>query len=609
MLKTRGYKDLSLYCTESFLQEELYSHDNRNGGVDFYNVIMEVPVKTFGQWESEEGGIEERERIVHAAFDDVLKGDESIFVNKVSICPSSMVGMPVDDKPDMDFSDFRFEVQTKCGVRSDRLNGVRPPSEYPSFVLNHNDDWNDYSCKTWYSLFYFKTEKDSCFLGELKIMNRNDDDTNAVIPKVFNSLDKQFCSLGIDKSYYHRLKNFFEQKVCERILIALQDCAVNIEVYERYKNSGTFNMSLVRELESERALREAKFIINDRSLNDAYNIRYLFTPYYNTEQTVPFRLEFKHQTLPFGRCAGIIGENGVGKTTMMGSLIDTLINRKSENMECDMPLFSSLIAICSTPYDCFADINQNTPENLLMPFYYFCANQNKDDVVKQIIDAVKVIRRRRFKNTGLFELYNETIQEEIAELKSYILWEVDASDLSNPELKVHGEELEKAVSRLSSGQLQLFLLITFIFSKINLDSLLVIDEPEVHLHPRAINKFFKLLANLLKKFQCFCIVSTHSPLIVRELSGEYVYIMRRQDDVLTLGKIGIETLGEDISTLYEEIFGYDEGNTFLAKIIQDKKKNGKNKEAVVRSLSSSTSGLSVNTRMLINRIMCYEENQ
>ena len=195
-----------------------------------------------------------------------------------------------------------------------------------------------------------------------------------------------------------------------------------------------------------------------------------------TEQTVPFRLKFKHQTLPFGRCAGIIGENGVGKTTMMSSLIDTLINRKSENMECDMPLFSSLIAICSTPYDCFAD-KQNTSGNLLMPYYYFCANQNKYDVVRQIKDAVKVIRRRRFKNTGLFEFYNETILEEIAELKSYSLWEVDDSDLSNPELIVHDEELEKAVSRLSSGQLQLFLLITFIFSKINLDALLVIDEP------------------------------------------------------------------------------------------------------------------------------------
>ena len=87
-----------------------------------------------------------------------------------------------------------------------------------------------------------------------------------------------------------------------------------------------------------------------------------------------------------------------------------------------------------------------------------------------------------------------------------------------------------------------------------------------------------------------------------------MYIMRRQDDILTIGKIGKETLGEDISTLYETIFGYDEGDTSLAKIIKKKKRDGWKNDAIVQELTSSESVLSVNTRMLINRIMNYEEN-
>lgn len=509
----------------------------------------------------------------------------------------------------MDFSDLRFEVQTKCGVRSDRLNGVRPPSEYPSFVLNHNDDWNDYSCKTWYSLFYFKTEKDPCFLGELKIMSRQNDDTQAVIPDVFDHLDDDYCSLGLNTHYYSGLKEHFTTSDCERILIALKDCAISIEQYENFKGDGTFITSLVRDLDSERARRQAKFIINGRSLEDAYNIKYLFSPYYNREQKIKFQLYFKHNAFPLERCAGIIGENGVGKTTLLGELVDTLVNRKSSAMACDMPLFSSVIAICTTPFDCFENIKQDVSTNLLMPYYYFCANQDKNEVIVQIKEAVERIRQRRMGFTELFGIYDKTIREEIPELDAYTLWEVDSSDLSCPKQIIYEDKLNHVISLLSSGQLQLFLLITFIFSKINLDALLVIDEPEVHLHPRAINKFFKLLAKLLKQFQCFCIVSTHSPLIVRELLGEYVYIMRRNDDILTLGKIGIETLGEDISTLYEEIFGYDEGDTSLAAIIKEKKHDGKTTDAIVQSLSSDTLGLSVNTRMLINRIMNYEENQ
>ena len=74
--------------------------------------------------------------------------------------------------------DIHFEVQTKCGQRSDHIASVKKPGRYPCFVLNHNSDWNDYGCYTWYSLFYFNSSKNSDFIGELKIMNKDKDDTN-----------------------------------------------------------------------------------------------------------------------------------------------------------------------------------------------------------------------------------------------------------------------------------------------------------------------------------------------------------------------------------------------------------------------------------------------
>ena len=39
-------------------------------------------------------------------------------------------------------TDIHFEVQTKCGQRSDHIASVKKPSRYPCFVLNHNNDWN-----------------------------------------------------------------------------------------------------------------------------------------------------------------------------------------------------------------------------------------------------------------------------------------------------------------------------------------------------------------------------------------------------------------------------------------------------------------------------------
>lgn len=85
-------------------------------------------------------------------------------------------------------------------------------------------------------------------------------------------------------------------------------------------------------------------------------------------------------------------------------------------------------------------------------------------------------------------------------------------------------------------------------------------------------------------------------------------MMRRFDNDLELGKIGFETLGEDISTLCNEIFGYEEFSTSLAKTIKKMKNEGKSYKDIVRILKSDSKRLSLSTRMLIKQIMDYEKN-
>lgn len=504
---------------------------------------------------------------------------------------------------------IRFEVQTKCGQRSDSFAGVKEPSTYPSFVLNHNDNWNDYSCYTWYSLFYFKSSKDKFFIGELKIMNRKDSDTNKVIPKSFACLSSDYCSLGISTDYYFTMRRKFSVEECERILVALQDCALQIEKYEQYKDDSTFKCSLIRDLSSEKARREAKYIIYGKSLSNAYKIHYVFRPEYNKLLSVPFKVKFNPDAIWYDRCVGIIGENGVGKTTMLGALIDCLINHKSEDMLTELPLFSSVMAISTTPLDCFADIRQNIEMASLIPYYYFCVKQDKNSMLEQVKKSVLEIRKRKYKNTELFDLYNEIIIREIPDTSSYKWWYYEeGKNTFSSKFIIDDVVLKSMLEDLSSGQLQLYLLITFIFRKINFDTLLIIDEPEVHLHPKAINVLFNLLTFLLNKFQSFCIVSTHSPLIVRELTGKNVYLMRRNNKNLVLGKLGIETLGEDVSILYDEIFGYEENTTSLARYIRQLKKKNKSYKEIVGILKKNSTKISLNTRMLIKQITDYEES-
>lgn len=83
--------------------------------------------------------------------------------------------------------------------------------------------------------------------------------------------------------------------------------------------------------------------------------------------------------------------------------------------------------------------------------------------------------------------------------------------------------------------------------------------------------------------------------------------MRRKGNDLELGKIGIETLGEDISFLYNEIFGYEEQSTSLAKTIRHLKEKGKTYKDIVRILNTDSKRLSLCTRMLIKQIVDYEK--
>lgn len=503
--------------------------------------------------------------------------------------------------------DIEFEVQTKCGTRSDRFSGVKPSSKFPCFVLNHNDDWNDYSCYTWYSLFYFKSPEEKTFIGELKIMHKDNNDTNEVIPKNFKSLSPDYCSLGITTSYYQRLRNLFSADECDDILLALQDCAIQIERYDQYKEHSTYKNSLVRDMSSERAWRKAKYIIHNAPLSEAYSIKYLFHPRYNTEISVPFNLRYNSEAGSLDRCVGVIGENGVGKTTMLGGLIDTLINHKKENMNSEIPLFSCVMSVCTTPFDCFASIQQKKDTSSLMPYYYFCANQHKEEAFQKIKDSVVEIRHRTFDGTELFKFYEKIIVSGIPETSQYDWYYYEEKE-ENTLFHINDDSLRYMLDALSSGQLQLFMLLTFIFRKINYDALLVIDEPEVHLHPKAIKNLFRLLSYLLDRFKSYCIVSTHSPLIIRELVGRNVYIMRRQEDDLELGKIGFETLGEDISILYEEIFGYKEESTSLARFIKQLTREGRLYKDIVRIVGKGTK-LSLNTRFLIKQIVDNEKDK
>lgn len=81
--------ELAKYIVESNINEEWISHDNWNGGIDFYNIILNIPVALFKNLKRREL-IEPAEKELNKCYDEAMRGEgESLQVSSVILRPSS----------------------------------------------------------------------------------------------------------------------------------------------------------------------------------------------------------------------------------------------------------------------------------------------------------------------------------------------------------------------------------------------------------------------------------------------------------------------------------------------------------------------------------------
>lgn len=448
---------------------------------------------------------------------------------------------------------LHFEVQEKQGERADYGGSVLKPSVFPSFVLVFNDDWNDYSYYTWFCLYYFDEDERRHNLGELKLMCRGEANTYAVIENSFDgALGKDYCSLGIEPSYYSKIYNLFKgTTIINELLNCLRDCAFNHNIYEDFCEDDCFKTSLLREDSSQQAVWEATFLLSGEDKLAAYSFALHFAPDYLKGAYTDWNVPLLYDAPPFMRVVGLIGNNGVGKTQMLKMLIGNLVN--DVNTPVAQPLFRSCLAISSTPFDEYEKI---ASENTRIPYLCFSIEQNAQYTEESILASIETIYQRPLiHRKPMIQLYKESIDNLLgAQIGGFLTYNdnTDNYDLDK-------SFLSEQIHIMSSGQLHIFYLLTFIHAHIHLSSLLVIDEPEVHMHPQIVVSFMTMLGSILQQFRSFAVIATHSPLIVREMVGQNVYTMKMlEGSIPNVSKVAFETFGADASELYMQLFNFDE---------------------------------------------------
>nr|MCH9741190.1 ATP-binding protein [Campylobacterota bacterium] len=122
-----------------------------------------------------------------------------------------------------------------------------------------------------------------------------------------------------------------------------------------------------------------------------------------------------------------------------------------------------------------------------------------------------------------------------------------------------------SIDDLSTGEKTLLSKVLYLFFQGYKDKVILIDEPELSLHPSWQNKVLKIYENFAIKNNCQIIIATHSPHIIGSAKNEYIRILRKNEDGNIEVINDVKAYGRDIEWVLEEMGVED---TRLPKIVK-----------------------------------------
>jgi predicted ATPase len=123
---------------------------------------------------------------------------------------------------------------------------------------------------------------------------------------------------------------------------------------------------------------------------------------------------------------------------------------------------------------------------------------------------------------------------------------------------------------LSSGHKIVLLTVTRLVELVEERTLVLLDEPEAHLHPPLLSSFVRVLSDLLIARNGAAIIATHSPVVLQEVPSDCVWVLRRSGGITEGSRPQIQTFGENVGVLTREIFGLEVTESGFHKLIAEK---------------------------------------
>ncbi|MEI8644084.1 AAA family ATPase [Pseudoalteromonas sp. Hal040] len=402
------------------------------------------------------------------------------------------------------------------------------------------DNWNDFSFITSFYLSIHDEGGTYHKIGGVKIGffgQTEQESTEQALRKLslIEELPSSFFSLGIGSEYYHNLSTLNES-FRNTLMVALRDVVFNSELIKKVENERVFKISLLREASiSVIEGKYKRFLYGDNS-NISFHFAFHPTLGEFGNKLLKFKVVKKPQPSLTTNVHALIGRNGTGKTTLLNKIVRTALSpRESLSHILDLeatPLrpipknyFSSIVSVSFSSFDleappleqrdpskgtCYSYIGLKKPgsgqlktlnerriemcESLFDCFHNAESLLNGDNKKRdRFWHAVKLLSSDySIKSFGLETLwdeynciFNDFMREEVGAI-------IDPVEIDKKFRKTFTQKFLNLLPDMSSGH-AIVLMTTFsLISKVDEKSLVLIDEPESHLHPLYYQLLFEL---------------------------------------------------------------------------------------------------------------------
>lgn len=236
--------------------------------------------------------------------------------------------------------------------------------------------------------------------------------------------------------------------------------------------------------------------------------------------------------------------------------------------------------------------------------YVFCGLLNDDNTVpskieknQKLIEACKKITYHKRVDKWQ-DVLSKFIDNDVLD-DAFIINEFLYGYGNDEGIEINEANLIQIVDRLSSGQSIMLEIMTKIIANIRYDSLILFDEPETHLHPNAISQLISSIYELVESFDSYCLITTHSPIIIQNIFGKNVYVMEKDNNTPIIRKIGVESFGENLTVLTEDVFSNSEINKQYKVILDKMIERYYNYETILEKIENDNLPLSLNAKTYI----------